>query len=194
MIGPFRTGDFLVGESDLVGALENAIDRFVELSAPVNVPHPVALDFDAELVEHRVKLSHVEIGHVTLSPARGRRIAERTADVLAEMFILALGNFIDGIVIVGTEEVPGFDAFAAQGLENGVVNEHSAQRAHVNAPARRLRVIDDLRPLHAGGDFFSPKHRARTDSQFDREVEAEVYGEVRRAEPWSLTTAFQVSR
>ena len=81
-------------------------------------------------------------------PPRRGRVAERPAEVLPEVLVLALRDFVQRIVVIHAEEVARLDPLFPQRAEDRVVNEHAAQRADVHAAARGLRVIDDLRAVH----------------------------------------------
>ena len=61
------------------------------------------------------------------------------------MFGLAVGNFIDRIVIVHAEPVTDGHALGLQRAEDGVVDERASQRADVGSARRGLRVVDRLR-------------------------------------------------
>lgn len=163
--------DLLVNAPHFVRVAQDHVDGGVELPAAVNIAHPVALDLYAEVVEDLPKLAHVMLRHVALRAARGGRVAERAAEVLAKVLVLALGDFVHRIVVIHAEDVARRDALLAQRAEDGIVDQHPAQRAHMHAARGGLRVIDDLRAVAFCGDFFGPKHRAGRDSGTQGEVE-----------------------
>ena len=59
------------------------------------------------------------------------------------------------------------DAAVAQGTRNGVVHDRSAEAANVHRPRWGLRVVDDLGPGDACGEFICPIHAGNPSARGD---------------------------
>ena len=170
---PFRAADFLIDAPHDVRVAKNHVNRLVELAGAVDVPHPVKLRLDAKFLEHAPELGNEVVSHVGGCRAGWwRDIAEWRAEILLEMLGLAVGNLVHRIVIITAEAITNGHAFRMERSKNSVVNQRSAQRAHMRAPRRRLRVVNRLRPFNLLDQLVTPKHifvsLFRTDMVFER--------------------------
>ena len=143
VLRPIGVRHLLVNAPHLVRIAQDHVDRLVELSAAIDIAHPVPLHLHAEFLEHLPELAHVILRHVARSAARRRRVAERPADVLPEVRVLALRDLVHRIVIIDAEQVARLHPLLPQACERS--HRESARRAaRRRARARRrLRVIDD---------------------------------------------------
>ena len=75
---------------------------------------------------------------LALGAGRRRDVAERRAEIFLEDIGLAVGDFIDRVVVVDAEKVAHGNAVALQGAEDRVVNQRPAQGADMRAARGRL--------------------------------------------------------
>ena len=71
-----------------------------------------------------------------VEPSGGGTLQSGWPRILLEVRALARRDFVERIVVIDAEEVARLDALLAQRAEDGVVNEHAAQRADMDAAAR----------------------------------------------------------
>ena len=161
VIRPLRPADFLIDAAHHIGLAQDLVDGVVEFAGAIDVAHAIKLGPDAEIGEDAEELGDEVLGHVAGLGAGWRRdVAERCAQIFLEDVGLAVGDFIDRIVVVDAEEIAHGHAVALERAENRVVDERPAQRADMRAAGRRLRIVDRLRAGLALHQFIAPKHRA----------------------------------
>jgi hypothetical protein len=69
------------------------------------------------------------------------------------------GLGVHGIHVVDAVQEGGEQAALAEGAADDVEDDRAAEAPDVDGPGRRLRVVDDLRPLDRRGELVRPVHR-----------------------------------
>ena len=158
--GALHVADAHIEIANHLRLVEGGANKWIELPGWVDLREPVELGANAEARKRREEECPHKVPRVVFSaaPLRCGNVCERNAHVALHRVGGEERLRIHRIHIFNAVAELHGDAAVAQGTSNGVVHNRPTKAANVHRPRWGLRVVDNLGPGDACGEFICPIH------------------------------------